>query len=176
MIELDAWVLATAPRAVAYATALLRNRERAEDVVQDCYCRLLSKAREYDLPRDGLRLLLKAVSHACINVRTRERRLWSLSGRWRRGREEKLEIVDRTAEEPERQMMNKELAVAIGRGLAELPVRQGAALGLKSQGYSLEEIAEVLDIKPNYAGVLVHRAREAMKGQLTAFLEGRCDG
>src|SRR5439155_26473074 len=42
--NLDAWVLATAPRAVAYAAALLRDAVLAEDVVQDCYCRLLQKA------------------------------------------------------------------------------------------------------------------------------------
>jgi RNA polymerase sigma factor (sigma-70 family) len=170
--EIDAWVLATSPRAVAYATALLRDRERAEDVVQDCYCRLLRKAHEYDLPSDGLKILLKAVSHACINARSRERRFWSLSGR-RWGDEKAFDVVDRSAEEPERQMMNEELAAAIGRGLAGLPVQQGAALELKSQGHSLEEIGEILDINANHAGVLVHRAREAMKARLAAFLGGQ---
>ena len=41
---LDAWVLATAAEAVAYAASLLRDRAAAEDVVQDCYCRLIEKA------------------------------------------------------------------------------------------------------------------------------------
>ena len=50
--DLDAWVLSTAPDAVAYAVSLLRDRAAAEDVVQDCYCRLLQKADVYDLPRE----------------------------------------------------------------------------------------------------------------------------
>src|SRR5207248_8790329 len=69
--ELDAWVLETAPRALAYARSLLGDLDQAEDVVQDCYCRLLAKADVYDLPRDGLKLLFKAVGNACINRATR---------------------------------------------------------------------------------------------------------
>ena len=57
--ELDAWVLATAPRAVAYARSLLRNPDDADDIVQDCYCRLIAKATVYDLPRDGFKILLR---------------------------------------------------------------------------------------------------------------------
>src|SRR5262245_9280357 len=71
--DLDALILATAPRAVAYAASLLRDAVLAEDVVQDCYCRLLQKAGEYDLPRDGAKLLFRAVTNACINHTTRRR-------------------------------------------------------------------------------------------------------
>jgi len=62
--DLDAWVLATAPRAVAYAASLLRDRARAEDIVQDCYCRLLQKETQYDLPNSGMKLLFKAITRA----------------------------------------------------------------------------------------------------------------
>src|SRR5262245_34850681 len=78
--ELDAWVLATAADAVAYATALLRDRITAEDIVQECYCRLLKKADVYDLPRDGRKLLFEAVTNACINHTTRARLVLSLDG------------------------------------------------------------------------------------------------
>src|SRR5437868_12477508 len=76
--ELDAWVLSTAPDAVAYAASLLRDRGAAEDVVQDCYCRLLQKADVYDLPRDGRKLLFESVTNACINRATRARHVLSL--------------------------------------------------------------------------------------------------
>src|SRR5215471_6362081 len=76
--DLDAWVLSTAPDAVAYAASLLRDRAAAEDVVQDCYCRLLQKANVYDLPRDGRKLLFESVTNACINRATRARHVLSL--------------------------------------------------------------------------------------------------
>jgi len=38
------WVRSTLPRALGYAKALLRDPVSAEDVVQDCYARLLARA------------------------------------------------------------------------------------------------------------------------------------
>jgi len=171
--ERSAWVLATAPRALAYAISLLRNRERAEEVVQDCYCRLLSKANDYDLPRDGMKLLLKAISNASINLKTRQRFAISLFGIRAGGQDRHPQIEDRSVPEPSRRLLDEELALAIGHGLSRLPVPQRAALELKSQGHSLQEIAEILEVSPNNAGVLVHRARAAMETHLAPYLEGR---
>jgi RNA polymerase sigma-70 factor (ECF subfamily) len=168
--DLDAWVLATAPRAVAYAQSLLRHREQAEDVVQDCYYRLLRKADDYDLPRDGLKLLLKAISNACINVRTRERTLRTLDPVGPHSEVRGCGIVDQSVEEPERVLMTQELERAVERGLARLPVPQRAALELKSAGHSLEEIAMILEIRAGHAGVLVHRARKAMAEMLYPYV------
>lgn len=157
--DLDAWVLATAPRAVAYAASLLRDRSRAEDVVQDCYCRLLQKAGTYDLPRDGVKLLFRAVTNACINLNTRGRGVLSLDA-VRNG--DGWDVADRHAGGPEEAMLGKELERAIGEGLTRLPVPQRAALELKSLGHSQQEIAELLGTTPGNAGVMIHRARRAM--------------
>jgi RNA polymerase sigma-70 factor (ECF subfamily) len=171
-MSLDDWVLATAPRAVAYAWSLLHDRHRAEDVVQDCYCRLIARADDYDLGRDGWKLLLRSISNACINA-TRRPAFVSLffPGRGRSGRDV-AEIADRSADSPESRTMSEELAGAIAEGLARLPVRQRAALELKSQGHTLNEIAEILETSQTHAGVLVHRARRTMEAFLRPFLGG----
>jgi RNA polymerase sigma-70 factor, ECF subfamily len=167
--DLSAWVLDTAPRAVAYATSLLRDREKAEDVVQDCYCRLLARADVYDLRVDGLKLLLTAISNACVNLKTRRRGVFSLFAREGRA----LDVEDTSAREPGGSLLDRELADAIGEGLATLPVRQRAAIELKSQGHSLQEVAEILGVSPSNAGVLIHRARAAMEVRLAPYLGGR---
>jgi RNA polymerase sigma-70 factor (ECF subfamily) len=166
--ELDAWVLATAPRAVAYARSLLRDPDQAEDVVQDCYCRLLAKAGVYDLPQDGLKLLLRAVTNACINLRTRRRSIFSL------GREDDRpgDPPDPAAAPADERLMFKELSAAVAAGLRRLPVQQRAALELKSLGHSQHEIAEALGITPSNAGVLVFRARQALAAYLAPYLGG----
>jgi RNA polymerase sigma-70 factor (ECF subfamily) len=171
--DLDAWVLSTAPDAVAYATSLLRDRGAAEDVVQDCYCRLLQKAEVYDLLRDGRKLLFEAVTNACINRVTRTRNILSLDAA--RDDESNLHatVADKTAAAPEQVLINRELEQAIAAALEKLPVAHRAALELKSLGHSLQEIGEALDVSPNYAGVLIHRARQAMAEQLAPFLEER---
>jgi RNA polymerase sigma-70 factor (ECF subfamily) len=170
-LALDAWVLATAPDAVAYATSLLRDRATAEDIVQDCYCRLLQKADVYDLTRDGRKLLFQAITNACINCSTRTRPTLSLDG----GRDDSSGfhdvLADPLAEIPERAMMYRELEQAVAQGLAQLPLPQRAALEMKSLGQSLEDIADALGIKANHAGVLIHRARQTMARFLAPFLE-----
>jgi RNA polymerase sigma factor (sigma-70 family) len=171
--DLDAWVLATAPRAVAYARSLLRNPDDADDVVQDCYCRLIAKAGLYDLPRDGLKILLTAVTNACINLRTRRKPVFRLvrpSGDG--GAEEAEDPPDETAHPPEEWLAHKELAAAVADGLGRLPPQQRAALELKALGHSQQDIAEILGVTPNNAGVLIHRARQTLAGYLAPFLGG----
>jgi RNA polymerase sigma factor (sigma-70 family) len=166
----EAWVLATAPAALAYAISLVQDRHVAEELVQDCYCRLLQKAGVYNLPRDGRRLLFRSVTNACITYASRTRPTASLDrsgfGTGRHGL-----IADRHAEPAERVLMRRELEEAIGDGLRALPVAQRAALELKSLGQSLEEIGLALRVSANNAGVLVHRARQAMARYLAPHLE-----
>jgi RNA polymerase sigma-70 factor (ECF subfamily) len=168
--DLGAWVLASAPAAVAYAASLLRDRAAAEDVVQDCFCRLLQKADAYDLPRDGRKLLFRAVTNACLNRVSRGRPLLSLYT----GDGGLHEVVaDRAAEPAERVLMRRELEQAVAEALQELPPTQRAALELKSLGHSLQEIADALGVSPSNAGVLVHRARQATARRLAPHLEER---
>jgi RNA polymerase sigma factor (sigma-70 family) len=154
--ELDTWVLATAPRAIAYARSLLHNPDDADDVVQDCYCRLLAKADVYDLPRDGLKLLLTAITNACINLRTRRKPMFRLVRASAEGEEEGL-------------------AEAVAAGLGRLPPQQRTALELKAFGHSQHEIAEILGVSPNNAGVLVYRARQTLARHLAPFLTGEAE-
>src|SRR5690242_18471787 len=112
--DLDGWIHSTAHDAVAYATSLLRDPIAAEDVVQDCYCRLLARAGVYNLPRDGRKLLFEAVTNACINRTTRARHMLSLDysdddGGWHE------RVADPDARPAERVVMDRELEEAIGK-------------------------------------------------------------
>jgi RNA polymerase sigma factor (sigma-70 family) len=170
---LDAWVLATGPEAVAYATSLLRDRAAAEDIVQDCYCRLLARADIYDLPHDGRKLLFKAITNACINARTRVRLMFRLDGDDETGEGLGSRIADRTAVLPEVAVMQKELELLVAEALRQLPDQQRAALELRSLGHSQQDVADALDISASNAGVLIHRARQALSRILTPYLEER---
>jgi RNA polymerase sigma-70 factor (ECF subfamily) len=171
----DAWVLATLPRALAYATSLLSDRALAEDVTHDCYVKLLARADNYDLPRDGTKLLYKAITNACIDKNYRDRRMVSLEA-------EALGELTGTPvlhAEPDGNPHDlaacRELEEAVGIELGQLTVAQRGALELKSLGYSLEEIAESLGTSPGNARVLVHRARKILAARLARFLEGPPD-
>jgi RNA polymerase sigma factor (sigma-70 family) len=165
----EAWVLATLPRALAFATSLLRDRTLVEDVVHDCYVRLLEKAETYDLLNDGTKLLYKAITHACIDRNYRDRRLLSLEFEF--DGEAGGALADGRVCDPRDLAEYRELEEALAGELGRLTVAQRGALELKSLGYSLEEIAEAIGTSPGNAGVLVHRARKALAHQLARFLE-----
>jgi RNA polymerase sigma-70 factor (ECF subfamily) len=165
----QAWVEYCLPRGLAYARSLLPDRHAAEDVVHDCFCRLLAKRDVYDLPRDGFKLLLRSITNACIDLGRKENPVSNsldlpedqIAGR---------EVPDNRFLQPPRAAMYRELQAAIGSALQRLPVQQRAALELKSLGCSLSDIAKSLSVTENYAGVLVHRARQCLENELGPLL------
>jgi RNA polymerase sigma-70 factor (ECF subfamily) len=173
--NLDGWVLSTWSRALAYAQSLLRHRPGAEDIVQDCYCNLLRRADVYDLLRDGVPLLMKSITNACLKKLARDRPMISLNllssveeEGW-----QGFDPVHPNAVEPANIVLNAELQQAIEKALARLSDTQRAAIELKGLGHSLGEIASILDVSAANAGVLVFRARQAMAKYLAPYLEGR---
>ena len=160
--SVDSWVRETLPRAVAYARSVLRDLPAAEDVVQDCYCRLLHRADVYDLPRDGTRLLFRAVTNACINRFERERRLLSLDTPGADGQPLSESILPVRIEPPDERMQRSELERAIEQGMGELSVMQRSALQLRILGHSMQEIADTLGLSVTNVGVLIHRARQIL--------------
>ena len=171
----EAWVLATLPRALAYATSLLRDRALAEDVAHDCYVRLLARADSYDLPRDGTKLLYTAITNACIDKNYRDRRMLSLEIDELASSEGTTSLADKRACDPHELAAHHELEEALAGELNNLTVAQRGAVELKSLGYSLEEIAEALGTSLSNAGVLVHRARKILAERLAKFLENPPD-
>ncbi len=169
--DLNDWVIATLPRAIAYALSLLKDRSLADDVVHDCYCRLIQKANVYNLERDGTKLLFRSVTHACFNHNSRDRFALSLDGRGGPDHSQGFEVEDRRMNQPLQPILDRELEEAIADGLSRLPMAQRAALELKSLGQSQQEIAEALETTPSNAGVLIHRARQTMARQLAPYLE-----
>ena len=168
-----AWLVECLPRAVAYARSLVRDGNEADDLVQECVYRLLKRAGDYDFPRDGSRLLFRAITNECINRTTRGRDVVSLETLDEEGRPLEGTLADPRAEQPLDIVLTDELRHVLDQALTQLPVAQRAALELKSLGHSLEEIAEALSITANHAGVLVHRARRAVRERVARYEIGK---
>ena len=135
--------------------------------MQECLYRLLRRAGEYDLLRDGVKLLFRAISNLAINEGSRRRTLASLDA-GDEGRS--LDIEDRLAAMPAAELARQELQDAIGAAMEKLPPLQRAALELRALGQGKAEIAEVLRVSESNAGVLVHRARAALAEALEGWL------
>lgn len=160
----EAWVLAVGPRALAYARSLIRNAVQAEDIVQECFYRLLRRAADYNLERDGVKLLFTAISNLCINQTTRKKEIKSLDA----ADEDNgpIPVADHAALRPDQVLQYRELEEKVQQALQNLPPLQRAAVELRALGLSKEEISASLGITATNAGVLVHRGRTALAREL----------
>lgn len=168
--DVRAWLADCLPKAVAYARSVVRDWNEADDVVQQCLYRLLKRAANYDLPRDGTRLLFRVITNECVNRATRGPSLVSLDLADQADQPLAATLADPHAEQPVDVVLTDELRRVLDEALDQLPMAQRAALQLKSLGHSLEEIAVALSVTANYAGVLVHRARQAVRERLARYV------
>jgi RNA polymerase sigma-70 factor (ECF subfamily) len=105
----------------------------------------------------------------CINQTVRKKTLLSLDSTGAAG--DPLDVPDRHSWRPDQVAEEHELQARIRAGLARLPELQRAAVELRALGMSKEEIATVLDVSANYAGVLIHRGRQALAALLGLHTE-----
>ena len=169
--QLDAWVAGTVLRALAYAVTLVRNQTEAEDIVHDCYVRLLARSDQYDLPRDGTKLLFRSITNACINWTQRRPPLVNFEAAEQGRGADRMSLAARADAEPERRAIHGELEAAVAEAMTELPVGQRAIVELRSLGHSLLEVADILEISHANARVMLHRARRTLATRLRPFIE-----
>ncbi|WP_030523497.1 RNA polymerase sigma factor [Nocardia rhamnosiphila] len=85
-------------------------------------------------------------------------------GHWRAGRE------PHRWSEPESSAERAEVLRVVGESLSELPERSQVLLVLRDiEGYSSEEVCELLDISPGNQRVILHRARAAVRARLEEY-------
>jgi len=169
--RIESWVRRVAPRAIGYAKSLLSRPDRAEDIVQDVFLRLFEHS-EYDLVKDGDKLLFRSVTNACLSARLRARELRSLDAGRGDGGTLAEGLSNPGADDPLRVAVTRETLEAVGEELSAMPPMQRAAVELKAMGSSLRDIADALDTSEANAGVLVHRGRKRLKQKLGAMLPG----
>jgi RNA polymerase sigma-70 factor (ECF subfamily) len=169
--EIGSWIADTVQRALAYTVTLIRNRAEAEDIVHDCYSRLLARSDRYDLPVVGTRLLYKAITNACINHTQRRPPVVSLDAADGGLGPEDRSLADTTDAGPEQRAIQGELEMAVAVALAELPLIQRAIVELQTLGHGSAEVADMLQISRANARVLLHRARQTLATRLRPFLE-----
>jgi RNA polymerase sigma-70 factor (ECF subfamily) len=154
-----------APRIFGYLVRQIRDRARAEDVLQQTFLQI-HRARGAFVP--GAEVLPWAFAIA--------RRLM-IDG-FRRGRREVLEETETRDERPaldpaaDDLVQAQELATRIRRELARLPETQRAAFELvKQEGLSLAEAAQVLGTTVAAVKLRAHRAYEALRAVLGDVLD-----
>ena len=150
-VALDLYV-AHRRKLVFYASGIVGDPERAEDVVQEAYLRF-RKATAAHLPEEPVGYLYRIVRNLAVD-RLRRR---TLEDRHTVGAAERLTAVvaDDTPSPEDTAIARQELARVIA-AMAELPERTRIALEMhRFGGCTLKEIARHLNISVSMAQVLV---------------------
>jgi RNA polymerase sigma-70 factor (ECF subfamily) len=163
-------------RVFAQVFRLVRRREDVEDLAQEVFVKAFRAIRSYDFRSSfGTWLSRVAVNH-CYDYLRRERAqptVVSVSPADRdaaqpTGLVDRLEARD---QDPERQAVLRDL---VGRLLERAPADDQIVLVLKEmEGLSVEEISEILELRPGTVKVRLFRARKRMLGDWQNLRQGK---
>lgn len=161
----DEIVVRHGPFALRVAARLVLDRALAEDIVQEAFVRVWSKARTFDPARAQLRTwLYRIVAHLCIDQRRRARPL------------PLPEHFDRAdpAIGAHDMMEQTEQQASLMKALSELPARQRAAVMLiYDEGLSGGEAASILGLTAKAVERLLARARARLRELLVHSPPGK---
>lgn len=144
-------------RLVRFAAGLLRDRERAEDVVQETFLRLLRSPPAIGSADDAGPWLFRVCRNLSYDLMKTEAR--------EQARRDHVAAPETPT--PDEASARSEVLALVRREWDLLPAREREALWLKvHEGLSYAQIGEVLGVKPGTVGWIVHEAL----GRLTARL------
>jgi RNA polymerase sigma factor (sigma-70 family) len=150
------WIVAAARRferpLYAYVLAMLGDRHRSQDVVQEAFLELCKRPRAEVEPRLAPWLFAVCRSRA-IDILRKERRMNALTAE-----------PPARSDGPAERLEQKDAAGAVFARLARLPADQQEAVRLRFQNqFSYREIAEVMGLSESHVGVLLHVALKALR-------------
>jgi RNA polymerase sigma-70 factor (ECF subfamily) len=82
-----------------------------------------------------------------------------------------VDLPQRWADTPERRLLSREVQDRVAEAIAALPPSQRAVISLRDvEGWSSEEVCNVLDLSETNQRVLLHRARTKVRRALETYL------
>lgn len=138
----------------SFAFAMTRDRDAADDLVQESYLRLVREIGAGRIPDNVLAWLFRV----CSNLATSRGRRLTVAQRF-------LKIQRGRHDEPpaDVEILRREENAMVLDGLATLPGDARAALLMAAQGFSGREIAEALGRTEMSTRTLMFRAREKLR-------------
>jgi RNA polymerase sigma-70 factor (ECF subfamily) len=134
-----------------YATRLLGDADRARDVVQDAFVKLMAQPPGA-IDGHAVEWLFTVCRHRALDVLRKE-------GRMKRFEDGQAERVTTGEPRPGRTLEREELSDTVLRLIDRLPHNQQEVVRLKFQnGFSYKEIARITELSVSNVGFLIHTA------------------
>jgi RNA polymerase sigma-70 factor (ECF subfamily) len=157
------------PRIFSIVFHLVRRRDEVEDLAQEIFFKAFRAIRNYNFQSSFATWVSRIAVNHCYDYlrKIRSSRLSYYSEMTEEGARE----LERKAESPPPQGLDHgeklTLRDFVGRLMARAPADDRLILTLKElEDYSVEEIADLLKLKPSTVKVRLHRARKRMVADL----------
>jgi len=147
---------------LAFARALVRDPEAAEDLVADAFLRLINECRAGRAPAETRGWLYRVVANLVVSRGRRLRTAQRFLSR----------LVDRRIQEsPESRLVRSEIRGDLLGALAALPIDGRVALVMAARGSTGHEIAAALGKSETATRTALYRARMKLREQLSEGAE-----
>ena len=152
---------------VNYLTRIGGCRERAEDVAQDTFVRLLERSDRY-VEQGMLRPYLYRIATNLVRSHQRREQRWRLlRPKWIAGNGTRAEPAQEEA------VQRRELGSVLTEALAQLPLKYRLPLVLRDvEDWSYADIARSLNCKPGTVKSRIFRGREMLRGLVEPHWNG----
>jgi RNA polymerase sigma factor (sigma-70 family) len=144
-----------------YAARLLGDADRARDVVQDVFVKLVSQPAD-SVDAYAVEWLFTVCRHRAFDILRKEGRMKA----WEADEAERLPSAEPS---PGRAFEAAETSAAILQLISRLPPKQQEAVRLKFQnGFSYKEIARITESSVSNVGFLIHAGLARLRSEWTA--------
>lgn len=155
---------------------LVRRRDEVEDLSQEIFIKAFRAIRSYNFQSSFATWLSRIATNHCYDY-LRHERASRVSFYWQLGEDRQRELENNVESQPEEELDHEDRTVLrdlVDKLLGRAPENDRTILVLKElQDYSVEEIAEILKLKPTTVKVRLHRARKRMIEDLRQWREGK---
>ncbi len=154
---------------------MVRDRGKAEDLAQETFIRAFNAIDSYDPSYKFSNWIFKiANNHTIDHLRKRRLDTVSIHGSPHATTQEEESrttlAVESGDETPQEYVENRELGGHIDRAIGALRPEYRTVILLRHvEGYSYEEIAQIMDVPLGTVKTYLHRARGELKGRLADF-------
>lgn len=150
--------------AVNIAYHMLNDADRAEEIAQEAFLKILRNAHGYEPTASFKTYLSRVVTRLCYDWLEKNRPLSFDPGR--------CSSVELDQTDPLQDVLEEERKRAIHKAVHDLPSRQRTAIVLQHfEGFTYEEIAETMETTERAVEGLLTRARRTLKQSLMDSIE-----
>ena len=151
--EFEHTLLETRPKMMAVATSFFRNREDAEDVVQEVCMRMLERGWRNGDNTEAL--LIKATKNLCVSVWRRQQTHTNSNPLQERGSLEAEAFADTP-------LLQQEQKETLEQAISKLPPSEQRIIRMKGKELSIEEIANQAGFSKRTTSTMLWQAKKRL--------------